>query len=69
LNGEFIGKLFLDSAAEGILRKAKFHHYHAETEKEPKNPSVRQNAALIEEVWAAKTLHENLLKMFGVASA
>jgi hypothetical protein len=58
--------LFFDSAAEGILLYAKFHHFHAETEKEPKNPFVRQNATLVS---AAKTLHETLLKMFGVVSA
>jgi hypothetical protein len=58
--------LFFDSAAEGILLYAKFHHFHAVTEKESGNPFMRHTAQLIERYPAAQILHATFLKMFGV---
>lgn len=66
LRGAVDPELFFDSAAEGILLYAKFHHFHAATEKESGNPFMRQTAQLIENYPAAKALHENFLKMFAV---
>jgi hypothetical protein len=66
LRGAVDADLFLDSAAEGILIYAKFHHFHAVTEKESGNPFMRHTAELIEKFPTAKRLHENFLKMFGV---
>jgi hypothetical protein len=60
-------ELFCDSAAEGILLYAKFHHFHAVTEKESGNPFMRHTAQLIERYPAAQTLHESFLRMFGQA--
>jgi hypothetical protein len=58
-------ELFCDSAAEGILLYAKFHHFHAVTEKESGNPFMRHTAQLVERFPAAQALHENFLRMFG----
>jgi hypothetical protein len=57
------------SNGEGILLYAKFHHFHAETEKESGNPFMRQTAALIEKYPAAKAMHEAFLTRFGVKAA
>ncbi len=38
LRGALDADLFLDSSVEGILIYAKFHHCHAETEKETREP-------------------------------
>jgi hypothetical protein len=65
LQGAVDPDLFLESNAEGILLYAKFHHFHAETEKESGNPFMRQTAALIAKYPAAKALHEMFLKTFG----
>ena len=67
LRGAVDADLFLDSNAEGILLYAKFHHFHAETEKESGNPFMRNTAALIEKYPAAKALHAMFLKTFGPA--
>ena len=67
LQGAVDPDLFLDSNGEGILLYAKFHHFHAETEKESGNPFMRQTAALVAKYPAAKALHEMFLKMFGPA--
>ncbi len=48
VRGALDADLFLDSNVEGILLYAKFHHFHAETEKESGNPFMRQTAAMIE---------------------
>ncbi len=64
LRGAVDADLFLDSAAEGILIYAKFHHFHAVTEKESGNLFMRHTAELIERFPTAKRLHENFLKMF-----
>jgi hypothetical protein len=65
LQGAVDPDLFLSSSAEGILLYAKFHHFHAETEKESGNPFMRQTAALIAKYPAARAMHEMFLKMFG----
>ena len=67
LRGAVDADLFLDSNGEGILLYAKFHHFHAETEKETGNPFMRQTAALIAKYPAAKALYESFLKTFGPA--
>lgn len=66
LRGAVDAELFFDSAAEGILLYAKFHHFHAVTEKESGNPFMRHTAQLIQNYPAAKAMHETFLKMFGV---
>ncbi len=65
LRGALDPDLFLDSNVEGILIYAKFHHFHAETEKESGNPFMGQTAALIAKYPAAKARYEALLKTFG----
>ncbi|HEY4382412.1 MAG TPA: hypothetical protein VGN01_18825 [Acidobacteriaceae bacterium] len=65
LQGAVDPDLFLDSNAEGILVYAKFHHFHAVTEKESGNPFMRQTATLIAKYPAAGALHEMFLKSFG----
>ena len=67
LRGAIDPDLFLDSSLEGILIYAKFHHWHAETEKQSGNPFMGQTAALIEKYPAAKARYEMFLKNFGVA--
>jgi hypothetical protein len=67
LRGAVDPDLFLDSNGEGILLYAKFHHFHAETEKESGNPFMRHTAALIAKYPAANAMHETFLKMFGPA--
>ena len=67
LRGTIDPELFLDSSGEGILLYAKFHHFHAETEKQ-NGPFMRQTAALIEKYPAARRLYEVFLKAFGPAT-
>jgi hypothetical protein len=67
LRGALDADLFLDSSAEGILMYAKFHHWHAETEKQSGNPFMGQTAALIAKYPAAKARYEALLKTFGIS--
>ena len=67
LRGALDADLFLDSSLEGILIYAKFHHFHAETEKQSGNPFMGQTAALIAKYPAAKARYEGFLKTFGVA--
>jgi hypothetical protein len=67
LRGALDADLFLDSNSEGILIYAKFHHWHAETEKQSGNPFMEQTAALIAKFPAAKDRYELFLKNFGVA--
>ena len=68
LQGAVDADVFLDSNGEGILLYAKFHHFHAETEKEPGNLFMAQTAALIARYPAAHALHERFLMMFGPKS-
>jgi hypothetical protein len=69
LNGALDPELFLDSSAEGILLYAKFHHFHAETEKQSGNPFMKQTATLIEKYPSARARYEAFLKTFGPAKA
>jgi hypothetical protein len=65
LRGAVDPELFLDSSGEGILLYAKFHQFHAETEKESGNPFMRNTAALIAKYPAAHAMHAMFLTMFG----
>jgi hypothetical protein len=69
LHGALDAELFLESNGEGILLYAKFHHFHAETEKQSGNPFMKQTALLIEKYPSANALHERLLKVFGPRAA
>jgi hypothetical protein len=68
LRGAIDPDLFLDSSVEGILIYAKFHHFHAETEKQSGNPFMGKTAELIAKYPAAKARYEAFLKTFGVAN-
>jgi hypothetical protein len=68
LRGAVDPDLFLDSNVEGILIYAKFHHFHAETEKQSGNPFMGKTAELIAKYPAAKARYEVFLKTFGVAN-
>jgi len=67
LRGAIDPDLFFDSGGEGILIYAKFHHWHAETEKQSGNPFMGKTAQLIAKYPAAKAYHEMFLKNFGLA--
>jgi hypothetical protein len=67
LRGALDADLFLDSSLEGILIYAKFHHFHAETEKQSGNPFMGQTAALIAKYPAAAARYEMFLKNFGIS--
>jgi hypothetical protein len=69
LRGALDADLFLDTSPEGILIYAKYHHFHAESEKQSGNPFMRQTAALIAKYPTAQALHEGFLKSFGPAKA
>ncbi|MEO6805575.1 MAG: hypothetical protein ABI286_11120 [Edaphobacter sp.] len=62
-------ELFLESNVEGILLYAKFHHFHAETEKESGNRFMKQTATLIERYPSARARYEDFAKRFGPAAA
>jgi hypothetical protein len=64
LRGALDADLFLDSSVEGIRLYAKFHHFHAETEKQSRKPFMVQTASLIERYPAAKALYEGMVKQF-----
>jgi hypothetical protein len=67
LRGAIDADLFLDSNVEGILIYAKFHHFHAETEKQSGNPFMGKTAELIAKYPAATARYEALLKNFGIS--
>jgi hypothetical protein len=67
LRGAVDADLFLDSSAEGILIYAKYHHFHAETERQSGNPFMGKTAELIAKYPAANARYEMFLKNFGVA--
>ena len=69
LRGAVDADLFLDSNGEGILLYAKYHHFHAETEKESGNPFMKQTAALIAKYPVAMARYESFLKAFGPGTA
>ena len=66
LRGAIDPELFLDSSLEGILLYAKFHHFHAETEKQSGNPFMGKTAELIAKYPTAQARHEAFLKNFGL---
>jgi hypothetical protein len=68
LRGAVDADLFLDSSVEGILLYAKFHHFHAETEKQSGNRFMGQTAALIEKYPSATARYQAFLKTFGPAA-
>ncbi|MDA1185470.1 MAG: hypothetical protein O2930_12605 [Acidobacteria bacterium] len=68
LRGAVDPDLFLDSNGEGILIYAKFHHFHADTEKESGNIFMKNTAELIRKYPAAKALYDRFLPMFGPKS-
>ncbi len=68
LHGAIDAELFLESNVEGILLYAKFHHFHAETEKQSGNLFMKQTAALIEKYPPAKARYEEFLKRFAPAA-
>ena len=65
LRGALDSEPFLDTNGEGILLYAKFHHFHAETEKQSGNPFMKQTATLIEKYPVARARYEGFLKTFG----
>jgi hypothetical protein len=65
LRGALDADLFLDSSVESILLYAKFHHFHAETEKQSGNPFMGRTAELIAKYPAATARYEAFLKNFG----
>jgi hypothetical protein len=69
LRGALDADLFLDSNAEGILLYAKFHHFHAESEKESGNQFMKQTATLVAKYPAARERYEVMLKAFGPAKS
>jgi hypothetical protein len=68
LHGALDAGLFLDTNFEGIFLYAKFHHFHAETEKQSGNPFMAQTASLIQKYPAAKAKYEGILKSLGLAA-
>jgi hypothetical protein len=62
LRGAVDADLFLDSNGEGLFLYAKFHHWHAESEKESGNRFMKNTAMLIERFPAAKAIYEGALK-------
>jgi hypothetical protein len=65
LQGALDAGLFLATNFEGVLLYAKFHHFHAATEKASGNLFMAQTANLIEKYPAAKARYEAFLKAFG----
>ncbi|MEG9435832.1 hypothetical protein JAO29_06605 [Edaphobacter sp. HDX4] len=66
LRGALDPDLFLDSNGEGILIYAKFHHFHAESEKQSGHPFMRHTAALIRKYPVAAKLHEGFQRSLGL---
>ncbi len=62
LRGAVDADLFLDSNGEGLFLYAKFHHWHAESEKESGNRFMKNTATLIDRFPAAKSIYEGALK-------
>ena len=61
LRGAVDADLFLDSNGEGLFLYAKFHHWHAETEKESGNKFMKNTAMLIETNATARKRYEAVL--------
>ena len=62
LHGAVNPDLFFDTNGEGLFLYAKFHHWHAETEKESGNLFMKKTATLIEQYPAARAGYEAMLK-------
>jgi hypothetical protein len=62
LQGAVDADLFLDTNGEGLFLYAKFHHWHAETEKESGNRFMKNTATLIDRFPAAKATYEAIRK-------
>jgi hypothetical protein len=62
LRGAVDPDLFLDTNGEGLFLYAKFHHWHAETEKESGNRFMKNTATLIDRFPAAKATYEAIRK-------
>jgi hypothetical protein len=62
LRGAVDPDLFLDSNVEGLFLYAKYHHWHAETEKASGNLFMKKTATLIEQYPVAKAVYEATLK-------
>ncbi len=62
LRGAVDSDLFFDTNGEGLFLYAKYHHWHAETEKESGNKFMSNTAALIEKYPAAAAIHERIVK-------
>ncbi|HEV2646341.1 MAG TPA: hypothetical protein VGU46_08270 [Acidobacteriaceae bacterium] len=58
LRGAVDADLFLDTNGEGLFLYAKFHHWHAETEKESGNRFMKNTATMIDKYPAAKGIYE-----------
>ena len=69
LRGAVDADLFLDTNGEGIYLYAKFHHWHAVTEKESGNIFMKNTAALIERYPAAKAIYEAMRKSMEARSS
>jgi len=67
LRGAVDPDLFLDSNVEGLFIYAKFHHWHAETEKESGNIFMKNTTALIEGFPAARATYEAMVKSLSAA--
>ncbi|MDE3104749.1 MAG: hypothetical protein KGK08_06205 [Acidobacteriota bacterium] len=68
LRGAVDPELFLDWNGEGLVLYAKYHHWHAESEKQSGQPFMRNTAALIERFPEAKARYEGILSRFGPGS-
>jgi hypothetical protein len=64
LRGAVDPDLFFDTNGEGIFIYAKYHHWHAVTEKESGNTFMTNTAALIEKYPAAAAIHDRIVKSF-----
>jgi hypothetical protein len=58
LRGAVDADLFLDTNGEGLFLYAKFHPWHAESEKESGNRFMKNTATLIERFPAAKAMYD-----------
>jgi hypothetical protein len=68
LRGAVDPDLFLDTNGEGLFLYAKFHHWHAETEKESGNAFMKNTAGLIAKYPAAQAIYETIRKGMEVRS-
>lgn len=62
LRGAVDPELFFDTNGEGLFLYAKFHHWHAETEKESGNLFMKNTAGLVAKYPAAKAIYETIRK-------